>query len=191
MRDRTERWSLALVLFLAVGILAPIVFRSCRAEASENRSTDEAAAFLSDYLRIYPKRLKKAMALLPALEKAALAGRFDTLTMAVHVSLESSWRTDVTGAHGEMGLTQIMPGGVCASGHDLSDPEAQLMAGALCLSKCYDLCGDYLPGFTDERMKRTWTCYVTGKCRANARIERQMAYRVTVLKRAWEKYTGE
>ena len=112
--------------------------------------------------------------LVPLVVAAANMQGLDPLMLAVTVSAESSWQTDVYGQEEEIGICQVMPGQPMSRSYNMKTTEGQLSACAHILKHCHDKCGSMLGAFS---------CYMTkgGKCvpptrRAKIGSERRLGY---------------
>lgn len=119
-------------------------------------------AYTKNFLRNYPERLNRALALMPVVEEHSAVNELQPIVPVVVMSLESSFRTHVIGSERqEVGLMQVH--GVCARGQDLSTPEGQIQAGIECLAMARDACNGsieqmicmYASGSCVPRTKRT------------------------------------
>lgn len=81
---------------------------------------------------------------------------------------ESSWRTDVIGRIGEVGLMQLH--GIAAEGCDLDTQRGQLDCGARALRASLDACGS---------LRGALTMYATGSCKTKSeRVNRLIEFRM-------------
>jgi soluble lytic murein transglycosylase-like protein len=170
-------WCLGFALWL----LAMYLY-CCDADAAD----DPATAYTADFLQHYPERRAAALALIPAVQSAAAEYNLDPLLMVMLIAMESSWKPGATGQADERGLFQIMPGGPCARGQNLTTPEGQIAAGARCLRMCADDCG----GADDTaRLRRMLTKYASGQCvHQSESVKRKIEYRVRKYDRLREQY---
>lgn len=123
------------------------------------------------------KRMENAFYLANHVVESAEKYKVDHLLIAVIISLESSWRVaGRNGTAGEVGLMQVMPGGVCDTGN-LKTPRGQIDAGARCLHLSREKCGDDIT--------KIFTMYASGKCVSKSkRTQRKMKIRVRQYRRA-------
>lgn len=88
---------------------------------------------------IYAKRMSTAIELLPVICLEANASGVDPLLVVVMIGFESSFRTDVVGPMGELGIMQVMPGRY-DSKEDLKNVEYQIRSGIRKLKEALDEC---------------------------------------------------
>ncbi len=131
------------------------------------------------------KRMKKALKLAPIVIKYAEQYNQDHMMISTIISLESSWRTGAAGDLKEEGLMQVMPGGPCSKGLDMSTPAGQIEAGVKCLVLAREKCGD--------DPYKIFTKYATGwTCKSKSKItQRKMRYRVKYYERAVKRHRIE
>ena len=127
---------------------------------------ERVGAYVSDFLKNAPQRRARALELVPVVVAESRAKDFDPMLIAVMISLESSWKVNVTGGIGEVGLLQVVPGGVCAKGQDLTTGEGQIRAGINCLKLSRDACGDDL--------EQILTMYASGRCVSKSKRTKRM-----------------
>ena len=156
-------------IILAALFVAITWFQACGVKANDVSPSEK---YISDFLRIYPKRKAAALKLLPTIEGYSAIHAIDPLLVSVVISHESAWKTNAHNADkNEKGLMQVH--GVCAKGFDLSVPEQQIQAGIACLARARDAC--------DGSLKQTLTMYQSGRCKARtARTARRVAGRLRV-----------
>lgn len=144
-----------------------LCFQCCGVKSNTNAIN----SYVSDFLRNDPARLDKALALLPTIRDLSNENGIDPLLTVLVITWESSWYTTALGGDNEIGLMQVIPGGVCAKGQDLSTPEGQIKAGVECLALSRDSCNGTL--------KQTLTMYASGKCKSKSkRTQRKIRWRV-------------
>lgn len=137
-------------------LMACILMLWCRFGASSNMEAPHIA-YTKHFLQNYPRKLEKALGLMPVIEGNAALNALDPLVVVVVIALESSWMTRAYNPDkGEVGLMQVH--GVCARGEDLSTPEGQIAAGARCLAMARDAC--------DGSLRQMLTMYQSGSCKA-------------------------
>lgn len=138
-------------------------------------------AYTKHFLRNYPKRLERALGLMPVVEGYSAINAVPTIVVAVIISVESSWQANAEGeldANGkyDFGLMQVRKGGVCAKGHDLSTPRGQIAAGTACLAAAYEAC--------DGSLKQALTMYQSGSCVARTeRTKQRIARRMRIIEK--------
>ena len=172
-RERTNKLIIDAIFFLILIVVVICIY-------SENVNADDSAdveTYISTFLKNTPARRAKALKLAPVVIAESRAMEFDPLLVAVLISLESSWKTDATGGIGEIGLMQVLPGGVCAKGQDLTTAHGQIKAGVNCLKLSRDACGDDLT--------RILTMYASGKCVSKSnRTKRLVEKRIRIYRRS-------
>jgi hypothetical protein len=174
--QKREALALTAINLVFISILIALVFYfwSEPAKAGELSPTE---SFVSNFLQNYPSRKQKALELVPVIESEAEKAGFDPLLIAVMISLESSFKTSAVGGIGEVGVMQVVPGGVCAKGFDLSKPDEQIKAGVNCLRMGRDVCGNDLT--------RILTVYASGRCVSKSRRTQAMIkHRIAVYNKA-------
>ena len=161
----------ALIFLLIVGLMVALAIPGQTAEDAPH------IAYTKHFLRNYPKRLERALELMPMVEGYSAINSVPTLAVAVLISVESSWKTGAQGDIGEHGLMQVH--GQCAKGHDMSTPEGQIAAGTSCLAAAYEAC--------DGSLKQALTMYQSGSCTPRTkRTKRRIAHRLAIIKK-WGK----
>jgi hypothetical protein len=157
----------ALAFGLAVGIVEA-------SDLTETSDKDGIVEYIEDYLRIYPTRRKISVALVPYLVEVSREHDVDPWLTAVTISGESSWRQDVKGSKGELGMTQVH--GFCAKGANLKTGKGQILAGVKCLEHAKKKCSDTLSVIN---------AYKTGRC---SPIDRASRYRFREYKKAKRRF---
>jgi hypothetical protein len=128
--------------------MKPILPLLLTAALAQPDYTAELTAYVDDFLstvrlmRGFAKRRADAHALIPIVVHYSRAYQVDPLLVGVLISFESSWRTNVTGALGELGALQTMPR--YAKMFDLTTPDGQIHAGVSHLRRSLSACGDDL-----------------------------------------------
>jgi len=188
MGIKMQHKRLFVCLALAVGIVcvSSRALVGCDAQASP-RITDEQAvtAYISDFLKIYPKQREKMLVAVPVIIKVSKYERLDPLFVATLFAAESSMRMSAVGERGELGLMQLMPNGIAVNwarrnGHDISTIEGNMMAGAWLLGQCIDKC--------DGNLGQAIGCYMaSGSCNAGVPGAR---YKMRLYRRNVERYRG-
>lgn len=87
----------------------------------------------------FEARRQRTHKLIPIVVKKSLERGLDPLLIAVFIYRESSWRQEVIGKRGELGLMQVAPHWFRE--YDLTNVEQQLDAGLGHLRKAIDTCG--------------------------------------------------
>ena len=164
-----------LLIVVAALLTAPVV-------ADEKSDAEELRAYITDFMqpisktRIYKRRLKAALELVPVVVTHARLQEIDPLLVAVVISFESSWDFTAVGKLGERGLMQLH--GPPTRGFDMSDPVQQIAAGCAHLARALEFCKGDLPGALSR--------YGTGgECRPVARF---VKWRLRAYQRAVRKY---
>jgi hypothetical protein len=123
---------------------------------SKNRN--EVSAFCDYWFRNTKQKYRDAAEpFVDIVAEESVVYGIDPLAVAMLISRESSWRSNVTGfKKNEKGLMQVH--GVAARGFDTDTPRGQVQAGINHLKTCLEKCGDYNGAFR---------CYATrGNCNA-------------------------
>jgi hypothetical protein len=135
-------------------------------------------AFIRHFLRNYPKRMERALALLPVIDGYSALHAVNPVDVVVIIARESSFRPGtVNRGHGERGLMQVH--GVCARGYDLSDPHQQIAAGVACLAKARDACNGSL--------HQTMSMYISGRCKPRTERTKNVVNRRIHIIQKWSK----
>ncbi len=167
---------------IAMAAIATIVIMVLYCIASEATVKTGVREYIAHYLRDAPTaRQVDGMAMATHVEQAATRYKIDPMMLAVTIALESSFTTKVTGGKREIGLTQIMPRGVCAKGQNLTTEQGQIFAGAFCFSLGKMQCGN------DPHA--LFSVYMSGKCKPRTkRTERMVNYRLNKYNKARERF---
>jgi hypothetical protein len=159
-------------------ILFTIVCVIMLALPSHSQTMTPQEAYIRHFLQNYPKRMEKALALLPVIDGQSAIHAINPVAVVVTIAAESSFKQNAKNTgKGELGLMQIH--GVCAKGYDLSDPHQQIAAGVSCLAKSRDACNGSL--------YQTISMYISGSCKPRtARTKAVVRRRVSVIEK-WSK----
>jgi soluble lytic murein transglycosylase-like protein len=159
--------------------IIPLIFALSLAIPAQADDKAVLEAYVIDFLkpisktRVYKKRLRDALRLIPSVVTHAKLQGIDPLLVAVIISYESSWDFTAVGKLGEKGLMQTH--GRASRGFDMTDPVQQIAAGCAHLARALEFCKGDLPGALSR--------YGTGGgCRPVARFVklRLRAYRKAV-----------
>lgn len=140
-------------------------------------ATTELTEFITDFLKLYPKRQKIALTYIPTIINEC-RDDIDPLLIAVMVSMESSWKFEVEGDLGERGLLQIMP--QFAKEYQMENPHEQIRAGVNHLRKALLTC--------NGNIKDAVNYYGCGQCQPHRQF---LKWRWRWYQRAIEKYRKE
>lgn len=156
-----------------------------------DKLSDELKNYVEDYLSVvckmpgFKKRKEKALSNIPYIinicrkysdEKIQI----DPLLVAAIMRLEASWKNDVIGKKGEIGIMQVMPGKISRK-YDMSTPQGQIEAGIEKLRYAFDEC--------NYDLKKALTHYASGKCISKSeRTKRKIKLRIKHYKNAVERY---
>jgi hypothetical protein len=174
---KRERFLMLTIDTAFILVLVAIVLLFVTGAECDTGDADAVDGYISQFLKSTPNRRAQALKLTPVIVAESRAVRIDPLLVAVIISLESSFRHDVKGDIGEVGMMQVVPGGVCARGHDLTTPAGQIKAGVHCLKLSRDVCGNDLT--------RILTMYASGRCVSKSkRTHRMINHRIAVYGRA-------
>jgi len=144
----------------------------------------ELEAYVSTFLhtvrlmRSYEQRKADALGTIPLIIKFCDQYDIDPLLVAVVMTFESSWRPNVTGSRGELGVMQTMPRHFRS--FDLSTPEGQIHAGVSHLRASLDACGGDL--------EQGLNYYGSGRCKPVLKFVR---WRVNAYRRAIKRFRKE
>lgn len=163
--------------FLLYILFAFLIWNFTFAVRSHEQTEPSYIAYTKNFLRNYPKRLERALALMPVVEGYSAIHAIDPIVPAVVIACESAWKTRAIGEIGEIGLMQVH--GQCARGHDLRVAEQQIAAGITCLAAARDAC--------DGSLRQTLTMYQSGSCVARTKTtKRRINHRLWLIKKARE-----
>lgn len=137
-------------------------------------TTTELIGFITDFLKLYPKRQRIALTYIPTII-AKCGDDIDPLLIAVMISMESSWKFEVQGELGETGLLQIMP--KYAKGYRLDNPHEQIRAGIDHLRRAVNIC--------NRNIKDAVNYYGCGQCKPHRQF---LKWRWRWYQRAIKKY---
>jgi hypothetical protein len=126
-------------------------------------------------MRSYKNRREQALSMIPLIIKYCDRYGVDPLLAAVVISHESSWRPNVTGRLGEIGLLQTMPHHF--KRFDLTTVDGQLHAGISHLGASLVACD----GQTDQALNY----YGTARCKP---VGRWVTWRLRSYKRALRRF---
>ena len=145
----------------------------CRFGATQGENEPAHIAYTKHFLRHYPKRLERALELMPIVEGHAAINAVPVLAVVVIISAESSWKTGAFNPDKkERGLMQVH--GQCAKGFDLSTPEGQIAAGTKCFATAYESC--------DGTLRQALTAYQSGSCKPRTtKTKQRIARRMRVI----------
>jgi hypothetical protein len=136
-------------------ILFTIVCIVMLALPSHSQDVSPQEAYIRHFLQNYPRRMEKAVALLPVIDGYSAIHAIDPVLVTVTIAAESSFDASAINAgRTERGLMQVH--GVCARGYDLSDTHQQIAAGVACLAMARDAC--------DGSLAQTVSMYISGHC---------------------------
>lgn len=149
-------------------MLTVVYFQCCTAKTNE----DALQSFISDFMHTRSEtNTKAALALIPLIVRHSESNDINPLLTAFIISLESSFLTDAVGENNDTGLMQVVKGGVCARGQDLTTADGQIKAGVECLARARDSC--------DGSLKQMLTMYASGKCVSKSkRTQRKIEWRL-------------
>ena len=154
-------------------LLAIIILSQC----CDSKSAIEPGyiAHTKHFLRIYPKRLDRALKLMPEIERLSAEYSFDPIVPVITISHESAWRPNLKNERtGARGLMQVL--GVCARGYNLDEPVEQIHAGIACLSMARNAC--------DGSLRQTLTMFQSGSCTARTETtKRRVNHRLWLIKK--------
>lgn len=152
--------------------------QSCTVRSNE----DAIRSYIYDFMATRSESDRnRALGLSSVVYSESLRNNVDPLLTAMIISLESSWRSDVTGDGIDHGLMQVRRGGVCARGQDLTTPHGQIKAGVECLALSREQCSGSL--------EQTLTMYASGKCVSKSvRTKRKIRYRIALFERLKGEY---
>lgn len=178
-RARTEARLSWIWTCLFVGMVAALF--ALEANAQNPDSVQEVESYVRWFTKcVNKKKQDRALSYAPIVAREAERTNFDPLLLSTIISLEASWNPASEGDRGEIGLTQIMPGGECDPGK-LDTPEQQIAAGVDCLVKCREKCGD--------NIEKILTKYASGNCSSKSETtKRKMKYRLRMYKQAVKRH---
>lgn len=181
--NQREKCEKGAMWFILLGLIVILIFSlDVTAQKTDyDKSVHEVESYVQWFTRcVNKKKQARALAYAPIVVTESLRGHVDPLLLSVLISLEASWNPASEGAQGEIGLTQIMPGGICDPGK-LDTPKQQIAAGVDCLVKCREKCGD--------NIEKILTKYASGNCSSKSETtKRKMKYRLRMYKQAVERH---
>lgn len=158
--------AISLGIVLSVGVQASIL----------SSGFNEVTGYVTWFHARAPARCKKAQKIVPHVVKWSNFYNLDPLLVSTIITFESSWRPDVIGRRGEVGLMQILPQSICSFGQKIETSEDQIRTGARCLRLSLDQCQDLRGGLT---------MYASGRCTTeNISLKRKINLRLTHFHRA-------